>query len=144
MLSRPMDMRVFAESKEKVELFGEEIVVVLELEAEERKGFDEGAAARNDFCAATGDQIQRGELLKDTDRVCGAEDGNCAGEANLRCARGCSGENDCGGGVEVLAAMVFAETEDIEADLVCRGNLIEQLRDSFLGGYRRAGHWVRN
>src|SRR6202044_792361 len=124
MLAGPMDMRVFAQREEEVELLGEEIVVVLELEAEEREGFDEGAAAGDDFGAAAGDEIECSELLKDPDRVCCAEDSDCAGEADLGCARGCCGEDDCGGGVEVLAAVMFAEAEDIQADLVCRNNLV--------------------
>src|SRR5271170_1031702 len=49
MLSGPMNMRVFAESKEKVKLLGKEIVVILELQPEQRKRFNERAAARNNL-----------------------------------------------------------------------------------------------
>ena len=118
MLSGPMDMRVFAQGEEKVELLGEEIVVVFELEAEEREGFDERAAAGDDFGAAAGDEVEGRELLKDAHGICGAEDCDCAAEADLRCACGCGGEDDCGCGVEVLAAVVLAEAEDVQAGLV--------------------------
>ena len=103
MLAGPMDVGVFAEGEEEVEFFGEEIVVVFELEAEEREGFDEGAAAGDDFGAAVGDEVEGGELLKDAHGVGGAEDCDGAGEADLRCACGCGGEDDCGCGVEIFA-----------------------------------------
>ena len=78
MSAGPVDPGIFAELEEEVELFGEEVVVVLEFEAEEGKGFDEGAAAGDDFGAAVGDEVERGEVLEDADWVGGAEDGDSA------------------------------------------------------------------
>src|SRR6266403_6400233 len=40
-LARPVNMRVLANFQKQIELFGEERIVVLELQAEERKCFDE-------------------------------------------------------------------------------------------------------
>lgn len=142
MLSRPMNMRVFAQSEEEVEFLGEEVIVVFELEAEEREGFDEGAAAGDNFGAAIGDEVQGGELLKDADGVCGAEDCDGAAEADPGCARGCCREDDCWGGVEVLAAVVLAEAEDVEAGFVGGCDLLQQLGDSLLGSYGRACYRV--
>ena len=117
MLAGPVDVGVLAEGEEEVEFFGEEVVVVFELEAEEREGFDEGAAAGDDFGASVGDEVEGGEVLEDADGVGGAEDGDGRGEANVCGAGGCGGEDDGGGGVEVLAAVVLAEAEGVEADL---------------------------
>ncbi len=87
MFAGPGDVGVFAEGEEEVEFFGEEGVVVFELEAEEREGFDEGAAAGDDFGAAVGDEVEGGEFLEDADGVGGAEDGDGAGEADVFGAR---------------------------------------------------------
>ena len=114
----PVDFGVFAEGEEEVEFFGEEVVVVFELEAEEGEGFDEGAAAGDDFGAAVGDEVEGGELLEDSDGVGGAEDGDGAVRRMCFGAGGGGGEDDGGGGVEVLGAVVLADAEDVEADLV--------------------------
>src|SRR6476619_8270813 len=42
-LARPVNMRVLADAQKQIELLGEERIVVLELQAEERKCFDERA-----------------------------------------------------------------------------------------------------
>ncbi len=118
MFAGPVNVGGFAEGEEEVELFGEEIVVVFELEAEEREGFDEGAATDYHLGAAVGDEVERGEVLEDADGVGGAEDGDGTGEANVRGASGGGGEDDGGGGVEVFDAVVFAEAEGVESDLV--------------------------
>ncbi len=74
MFAGPVDVGALAKGEEEVEFFGEEVVVVFELEAEEREGFDEGAAACDDFGAAVGDEVESGELLEDADGVGCAED----------------------------------------------------------------------
>ena len=121
------DVGAFAEGEEEVELFGEEGVVVFELEAEEGEGFDEGAAAGDDFGAAVGDEVEGGEFLEDADGVGGAEDGDGAGEADVFGARGGGGEDDGGGGVEELVAVMFADAEDVEANLVGELDLFEEI-----------------
>src|ERR1700730_17484750 len=46
-LARPVNMRVLADVQKKIELLGEERIVVLELQAEERKRFDERPGSGN-------------------------------------------------------------------------------------------------
>jgi len=48
-LARPMDMRVLADVQKEIELLGKERIVVIEVEPEERKRFDERAALSNDL-----------------------------------------------------------------------------------------------
>src|SRR6266850_7999215 len=48
-LARPVNMHVLANVQKQIELLGEERIVVLELQTEERKCFDEGAAPGNDL-----------------------------------------------------------------------------------------------
>src|ERR1700733_16253149 len=108
MFAGPLDVGAVANLQEQVELFGEEGVVVFELEAEERVGLDEGAAASDDLCASVGDEVEGGEVLEDADGIGCAENGDGRGEADAFGAGGGGGEDDGGGGVEVLGAVVFA------------------------------------
>ncbi len=78
-LAGPVDMDLLAQRQQKVELLGEEFVVVVQVVAEERIGLDEGAAADDDLRAAVGDEVQRGEVLEDADGIVGAEHCHGAG-----------------------------------------------------------------
>ena len=144
MSAGPVDVGGFAEGEEQVELFGEEVVVVFELEAEEREGLDEGAAACDDLGAAVGDEVEGREVLEDADGVGGAEDGDGRGEADVVGARCGSGEDDGGGGVEVFAAVMLAEAEDVETDLVGQLDLFEEMGDALLRCDDVAGDGVWN
>ena len=125
--------------EQEVEFFGEEGVVVFELEAEEGVGLDEGAAAGDDLGASLGEEVEGGELLEDADGVGGAEDGDGAGEADAFGAGGGGGEDDGGGGVEVLGAVMLADAEDVEADLVGEFDLFEQVAEAVGGAGGEAG-----
>src|SRR5699024_2554673 len=58
--------RLFAtEMVEEVEFFVEQDFVIGQIVAEQREGFDKGAAAQRDLSAASGDTVQRGEALVD-------------------------------------------------------------------------------
>src|SRR6202012_2384609 len=94
MLAGPVNVVGLAKSEEKVELFCEEVVVVFELEAEEREGLDERAAACDDFGAAARDEVEGCELLEDADGIGCAENCDGAGEANVFGDRGCRCEDD--------------------------------------------------
>ena len=58
--------------QQQLELLGEQRVVVVEVVAEEREGLDERAAPGHDLGAPAGQQVERGELLVDADRIVGA------------------------------------------------------------------------
>jgi hypothetical protein len=68
--------------------------------------------------AIAGDQVERGEFLEDSHRIGGAENSDRAGEADIFGTRGGRGQDHCRGGVEELGAVMFADAENIEADLV--------------------------
>src|SRR5947208_14496085 len=57
-------MRVSANLQEQIELLGKKRIVVIELEPEEWKCFDERPASGHDFGPAFRKQIERCELLK--------------------------------------------------------------------------------
>ena len=93
-----MNADVLANVKQEVELFRKELVVVVQVEAEKRIGFDKRAAAYGDFSTSLRDQVNCGEVLEDTYRIGGTENGDSAGETDALGARGCSGEENgrCG------------------------------------------------
>src|SRR5690606_22715752 len=67
--TRPVQLPALAQLEQQRQLFSEEVVVIVEVVAEQRKGFDEGAAARHDLRAAAGEQVEGGRLLTGADRV---------------------------------------------------------------------------
>ena len=52
------------ELHQQLELFGEQLVVIGEIEAEQRKRFGENAASGDHFGAAAGDEVDGGEILE--------------------------------------------------------------------------------
>ncbi len=71
-LPRQVTFSLSAEREQQLELLGEQLVVVVQLVAEQRERFDEGAAPGHDLGAAAGDQVEGGELLEDPHRIVGA------------------------------------------------------------------------
>ncbi len=142
MLAGPSDVRVVANFQQQLELFLEKGIVVFELQAEERIRLDERAAAGDDFGAAVGDEIERGEFLEDADGIGGAEHGDGAGEADIFRARRGGGENDRRRGVEKFGAVMLADAEDVEADLIGEFDLVEQAAQALRGRECFAGDRV--
>jgi hypothetical protein len=70
-----------------------------------------------------GDQVQSGKFLKDSDRVRRAENGHGTGKANILGARSRCRKNDDWGGVNELTTVMFADAENIQADLIGEHNL---------------------
>src|SRR5205085_2011665 len=77
---RPGDPGVLPQLQEQVELLGEQLVVVVQIEAEQRERLDERPPAGHDLDPAAGDQVDGGVLLEDPDRVLRREDGDRAGQ----------------------------------------------------------------
>ena len=133
--SRPVqrDLVAVAQPQQQLELLGEELVVVLEVVAEERERLDEGAAAGHDLGAAAGEQVERRELLEHADGIVGAEHGDGAGEADPLGALGRGGEHHGRGGDGEVGTVVLADPEDVEADLVGELDLLDQVAQALLG-----------
>jgi hypothetical protein len=89
-----MDMGVLANFEKEIELLREKRVIVVQIETEEREGFDGRAAASNDFGATVRNQIQRRKLLEYTDRIGCAKNRYSAGQANFLSSRSSRGENN--------------------------------------------------
>jgi hypothetical protein len=104
--------------QEQVEVLGEQGVVVLEAVAEQGERVDERAAADDHLGAAFGEKVEGGELLEGPYGVDGAQDRHGAREADAL-GPGGSGPQDHGRRrVEEVLAVVLADAEGVEADLV--------------------------
>ena len=118
-------------------MLGEQLVVVVEVVAEERKRLDERPAAGHDLGAPAGQQIDRGEVLKDADRVVGRQDRDRARQPDALGAHGGRAQHDGGRRNEEVGPVVLAEPEDAEADLVSELCLLDQVAHALFRRNRR-------
>ena len=116
-----------AQREQQVELLGEQRVVVVEVVAEERERLDERAPPGHDLRAAAGQQVERREVLEDAHGIVGAEHGDRAREPDAARALGGGREDDGRRGHGEVGAMVLADPEDVEADLVGELDLLDQV-----------------
>src|SRR5207244_5641235 len=135
----PGDAFTFPDPEKKPELFLKEFVVVSEVVAEQGKRFGERAAARHDLGTPVGDEVERREVLKDPDRIVGADDADRARETYPLRASGRGGEDHGWRRHDELAAVMLAQTVDVEADLVRELDLLEKPPDALVGADRSTG-----
>src|SRR5262249_34371994 len=74
MFTCPVDVRLLANLEKQIELLGKKRIVIVEIEAKERKCLDKGAAPGHNFGPAIRNEVEGREFLKDTDRVGSAQD----------------------------------------------------------------------
>ena len=131
--ARPGDVHRVADLQQQVELLGEQRVVVVEVEPEQRERLGERSAPDDEVDASLGDQVERGELLEHPDRVGGAEHGHRAAQPDPRRARGRGTEDHRRRRVVVLRAVVLADPERVQARGVRERDLLQQVLDALLG-----------
>src|SRR5205814_8254715 len=92
-------MRVLANFEKQLELLRKKRIVVIELEPEEWKCFDERPASSHDFGPAFRKQIERCELLKHAHRVGRTQNGDGARKPDTAGlgSGGCEGHRGSGG-----------------------------------------------
>jgi hypothetical protein len=115
-----------AQLQQQLQLLGEELVVVLQVVAEERERLDEGAAPGHDLGAAAGEQVERGEAWKT--RTGSSELSTVTALVRrIRSVRR-GGRQDHGRrGDDVVGTVVLADAEDVEAHLVGQLDLLHQV-----------------
>jgi hypothetical protein len=128
-----------ADAQQQLELLGEELVVVLEIVAEEGERLDERAAAGHDLRAPVAEQVQGRELLEDPDGVVRAEDAHGAGQPDVLRAPGGGAEDDGRRAHGEVGAVVLADSEDVEAEGVGELDLLDEVREALLGRDRVGG-----
>jgi hypothetical protein len=139
--ARPVHHGLLAHPQQQVEPLGEEPVVIVKVVTEERERLDERATTRHDLGPPARQQIDRGELLVNAHRIVGAQHGDRARETDaLRAHRG-RGQHHRGRGDGEVLAMMLAEPEHVEAELIGERDLGDQVAQALLrrGPLARAG-----
>ena len=136
-LALPGDRSALEQLGEEVRLLFEEVLVVGQVVAEQRERLDAGASPEDDLCPATGDGVERGVALEHPDRVVRAQHGDGRAEADAVRPRGDRGEHHVGGRHREVVGVVFADAEEVHADLVGEDALLDDVADR-LGMRQRA------
>src|SRR5829696_4665573 len=126
-LARPRDTLGIAHLKQQFELLGKQLVVIAQVVTEQRERLDERASACHDLRAAVRDEIERGEVLEDAHRVVGAQNRDRARQANGSRAGSGGRQHHSRRRDGVVGAMVLADAEDVEAELICQLDLLEEV-----------------
>ena len=142
MAAFPDHLGLGADREQKIELLGEQLVVILEVVAEQREGFDEGPASGHDLRPAAGYEIEGGELLVDANRIVRRQHRDGAGQPDaLGARRGC-GERDRRRGDGVVRPVMLAEAEHVEADAVGELDLLQHVGEAPVDIDRLARHGI--
>src|SRR5918995_5637755 len=126
-LPGPRDLLGLAQLKQQLELLGEQLVVVVEVVAEERKRLDEGAAPRHDLRAPAGEQVHRGEVRKDPHGVVRAQHGNRTRQPDPFSFDGRRAEDHGGRGDDEVWPVVLTDAEHIEPNPLSELDLLHQI-----------------
>ena len=105
----------------------EQLVVAREVEAEERIRLGERAAAEDHLGAAVRDRVERREALEHAHRIVGAQHGDGGAEPDAAGARRDRREHDLGGGDGEVGAVVLADAEGVEPELVGQHGLLDDV-----------------
>jgi hypothetical protein len=114
---------------EEIRLLFEEFVVVGKVVTEERERVDAGPSSEDDFCPARGDGVERRVALKHTDGIIRAQYRDCRPEADAGRLRGDRAEHHVGGRQREVIGVVFADPEEVHADLVGKDTLFDDVAD---------------
>ena len=136
----PRDRSGLEQLGEQIQLVVEELVVLGQVVAEERIGLGKGSAAENDLGTPVRQTVDGREALEDAHRIIGAEHGDGGAEENPGRPGGDRAEDDLGRRDRKVAAMMLADAEGVEPDLVGEhgfGNDVAQVRAPLSGECRR-------
>ena len=125
----PGDFFAVHQLRKQVEFVLEQRFVLIKLEAEQREGFRERAAAEDDFGAAVGSGIDGRKTLEDADRVVGTQDRHRRSKTNAFRARSDGGEHDFRCGYGEVRAVVFTDAEEVHAELIGEYGFVDDITD---------------
>ena len=138
-LPRPGHGLLAQQAHEQVELLLEQLLVVGEVEAEERERVGQRAAADDQLRAAVRDGVERGEVGVEPHRVLRAEHGDGGAEPDPFGAAGDRGEDDVAGRVHELGAVVLADVEGVDSDRLGEHRLLDGVADHLVAADRAPG-----
>src|SRR3954462_15444813 len=112
----PRDLLVVTNLQQQIELLGDELVVVVEPEPEQRECLDRRPASDDHLGASLRDEIEGREFLKYAHGIRRAQHRHRARQPDATRSRGGCGEYHRWRGIEEFLAMVLADSEDVETD----------------------------
>src|SRR5262249_54496694 len=102
-------------------------VVVFEPEPEQRERFDRRPTADDHLGTSLGQQVERRELLEHAHRVGGAQHRDRTGQTDLPGARRRRRENQRRRRIEIVLAVMLADSKHVESDLIGALDLLDEL-----------------
>ena len=137
-LSRPCDARVAGEFGEDIKALLEKLFVVVQIMAKEGIAFGKRPAPEDGFGPAVRQGVQGRKPLEYPHGIIGGKDGDGGAKLDPAGAPGDGGKHDLGCGDGKVGAVVFAQANEINADFVGEGGLVQHLTQGDVHGLRRA------
>ena len=123
---------------EQVELLVEQLLVLLEVEAEQREGLDEGPAPEDHLGAPVRHRIERREPLEHADRIVRRQHRHGGAEPDAPRAARDRRQHHVRSRDREVGAVMLADADGIDADLVGEDRLLDQVADHLRGMQRFA------
>jgi hypothetical protein len=140
--SRPSDALLRTDLEQEPELLIEELVIVAQIETEERIRFRKRTASGYDLGTPLRDEVERREFLKDPYRIGGAQDGHGTRQTNSLRAGGSRGKQDNGCGIEEFLTMMLSDSKDIEPNAISGLDFLEKIPEAHHGINLGTGDWI--
>ena len=137
-LARPGDGLVAQQAHEQVELLFEQLLVVGEVESEQREGLRQRAAADDQLRPAAGHRVERGEVVVQPHRVLRAEHRHRGTEPDPLGTAGDRREDHVARRVHELRPVVLADVERVDSDRLGEDRLLDGVADHLVAGDRAA------
>ena len=136
---RPGHGLLAQKANEQVELLLEQLLVVSEVEAEEREGVRQRASADDQLRAAVRDGVERGEVGVQPHRVLRAENRDGGAEPDPFRSACDRGEDHMARRVHELRAVVLADVEGVDSDRVGEDSLLDGVPNHLVAADRQPG-----
>ena len=137
--SRPCHRLCAQQADEQVELLLEEVLVVGEVEPEQREGVRQGAPPDDQLRAAVRDGVERREVGVHAHRVLGAQHRHGRAQPDPLGAAGDRRQHDVCGRVHELGPVVLADVEGVEPDRLGHHRLLQRVADDLVARERLPG-----
>ncbi len=129
-LSSPGDALCHAWLTQQGIVLYEQLIVAVEVVAEQRERLDERTSSGHDLGAATRYEIQRGEVLEDADGVGGGQNRSRTGQSDVLSLGGDRRQDDGRRRDCEIQPMMFANAEHIQPYLIGKTCRSDDLADS--------------
>ena len=136
-MALPGHLFVAQHRHEQIELLLEQLLVLGEIEAEQRKRLGERAAPDGDFGTAVGGGVQRREALEHADRVVGGKYGHRRTEPDALGARSDRRQHHFRRRHREIGSVVLADAEGIDAQRIGQRRLLDHVADDLRVAQKR-------